>query len=108
MASVSGLVSYPRNANGHELKGAVNTQQTNLKQPRNPFATGIEKPLEPHPQSPSDQNKAVRRAAIEGDRRKVCQRFIHRPVLIEFRSGINRRRRNSRECDIVEHISVKV
>lgn len=108
MASVSGLASYPRNANGHELKGAVDTRQTNLKQSRNPFVTEIGRQLEPHPQPLSDQDKAVRRSAAEGDRRKVCQRFIRQPVLVELRSGINRRRRNSREGDIVEHISLDV
>lgn len=105
MSDVSGLASYVRNANGHELKGAVDTRQAELKQFRNPSVVKDETPLTPR-QPPGDQGKTVR--SDEGDRRKVCQRILHQPVLVELRSGINRRRRNSREGDIVEHISVDV
>lgn len=104
MAYVSGLPSYVRNANGYELKGAVDTRQANLQQFRN--NAGTQKPPQPHPQQPGGHNKAVRSA--EGDRRKFSQRFLHQPVLVELRSGINRRCRNLREGDIVEHISVDV
>lgn len=104
MAYVSGLPSYVRNANGYELKGAVDTRQANLQQFRN--GAGHEKQAEPHPQQSGDHDKIVRGA--EGDRRKVSQRILHQPVLVELRSGINRRRRNSREGDIVEHISLDV
>ncbi|MDO8310865.1 MAG: hypothetical protein Q7T25_02885 [Sideroxyarcus sp.] len=106
MSSVSGLASYPRNAKGHELKGAVDTRQTNLQQFRNNSGAGTETPLASRQSPPGEQGKTVRGA--EGDRRKVCQRFIRQPVLVELRSGINRRSRNLREGDIVEHISVNV
>ena len=107
MAYVSGLPSYVRNANGYELKGAVDTRQASLQQFRKPLAEETGKPPEPHPQSLSDQEKATRRSAGGGDRRKVCQRFLHLPVLVELRSGVNRRCRNLREGDIVEHVSVE-
>jgi hypothetical protein len=38
------------------------------------------------------------------DRRKACRRVSHLPVLIELRSGIDRRRHNLREGDTTEHI----
>ena len=38
------------------------------------------------------------------DRRKTCRRVSHQPVLVELRTGIDRRRHNLREGDIVEHI----
>ena len=38
------------------------------------------------------------------DRRMVCRRVTQRPVLVELRSGIERRRRSQREGDPVDHI----
>ena len=38
------------------------------------------------------------------DRRKVCRRLNHQPVLVELRSGVERRRHNLREGDVVDHI----
>ncbi|ADL55270.1 hypothetical protein [Gallionella capsiferriformans] len=46
------------------------------------------------------------RLALAGDRRKICQRILHKPVLVDFRSGVHRRCRNLREDDMVEHVSV--
>lgn len=42
------------------------------------------------------------------ERRHVCRRVSHQPVLLELRSGVERRRHNLREGDIVEHIDEKV
>ena len=52
-----------------------------------------------HPVEPQQH----RRLAFE-DRRKACRRVSHLPVLVELRSGIDRRRHNLREGDITEHI----
>jgi len=38
------------------------------------------------------------------DRRKACRRVSHLPVLIELRSGVERRRHNLRADDLVDHI----
>jgi len=38
------------------------------------------------------------------DRRKVCRRVTQLPVLVELRSGVERRRRSQREGDPVDHI----
>ena len=49
-----------------------------------------------------------RRTAYPEDRRKVNLRIRQLPVLIDFRSGIDRRRRHLRAGDLVEHIDEKV
>lgn len=41
------------------------------------------------------------------ERRLACRRVSHLPVLVELRSGVDRRRHNLREGDIVEHIDEK-
>jgi hypothetical protein len=38
------------------------------------------------------------------DRRKYCRRVNHLAVLVELRSGIDRRHRNLRAGDVAEHI----
>jgi hypothetical protein len=47
------------------------------------------------------------RDQVAVDRRKACRRFKHQPVLIELRSGIDRRYHNVREGDVVEHIDIE-
>lgn len=42
------------------------------------------------------------------DRRKACRRVSHQAVLIELRSGIDRRHHNLREGDVAEHIDIEV
>ncbi len=41
------------------------------------------------------------------DRRKACRRVKHLPVLVELRSGIDRRHHNLLEGDVVEHIDIE-
>jgi hypothetical protein len=38
------------------------------------------------------------------DRRKACRRLSQQPVLVELRSGVERRRHNLRADDLVDHI----
>jgi hypothetical protein len=42
------------------------------------------------------------------DRRKICRRMSHQPVLVELRSGIERRKRRTRNGDLIDHIDEKV
>ncbi|MBU1425639.1 MAG: hypothetical protein KKH12_02465 [Gammaproteobacteria bacterium] len=42
------------------------------------------------------------------DRRKVCRRVAQQAVLVDLRSGLDRRRRNQRGDDLVEHIDETV
>lgn len=41
------------------------------------------------------------------DRRKACRRVKHLPVLVELRSGIDRRHHNLLEGDVAEHIDIE-
>ncbi|MEI7842130.1 MAG: hypothetical protein WCI39_03770 [Gallionellaceae bacterium] len=47
------------------------------------------------------------RDQVATDRRKACRRLNHQQVLIELRSGIDRRHHNVREGDVVEHIDIE-
>ncbi len=56
-----------------------------------------------HPDERREERQLPRAVPFE-DRRKVCRRVSHQPVLVELRSGVERRHHNLREGDIVEHI----
>lgn len=49
-----------------------------------------------------------RRLAELPDRRKVCRRIHKQAVLLDSRSGSDRRHGHSRDTDAVEHIDIKV
>lgn len=59
-------------------------------------------------QDTADQPERRYEPHIHGERRTYCRRIEHLPILIELRSGIDRRRHNQRKVDIVEHIDVEV
>ena len=61
-------------------------------------------------ESRADEAAVRGKRAEEGvaDRRRVNQRILRKSVLFDSRSGLDRRQRNQRESDIVEHISVIV
>jgi hypothetical protein len=48
--------------------------------------------------------QSMKRVAAKEDRRIFCRRVIHQTVLMELRSGIDRRRINLREGAVVDHI----
>ena len=104
MSDVSGLPRYVRNENTHEVKGVVDAWQASQQLARKP--AGAERRPEPRQPPPGVRDKDMRRSAVEGDRRKVCQRIARQPVLVELRSGRNRRRRHLRASDVAEHIDV--
>lgn len=69
--------------------------------------------VQPHSQregepDTADQQERRYEPHIHGERRTYCRRIEHLPILIELRSGIDRRRHNQREGDTVEHIDVEV
>lgn len=47
-------------------------------------------------------------ASPENDRRHVCRRLQHEPVLQELRSGLDRRRRNQRRSDLTTAVDEKI
>ncbi|OIR17331.1 hypothetical protein GALL_23560 [mine drainage metagenome] len=61
-------------------------------------------PQATHQAAAGVQQQPPRRVQPFEDRRKACRRVSHQPVLVELRSGIDRRRHNLREGDMVEHI----
>lgn len=56
----------------------------------------------------SAQPVEPRRDVAAEERRKICRRVSNQSVLVEFRSGVDRRRHNFRAGDVVEHIDEKV
>lgn len=60
-------------------------------------------PHAPPPQAPAI-NRRVRPPAAAGDRRRLCRRLRDVPVLLELRSGKDRRRRNQRRGDLATAI----
>lgn len=55
-------------------------------------------------QQRQNPGRGERHDTSEADRRKAARRVRHQPVLVDLRSGLDRRRYNRREGDIVEHI----
>lgn len=49
-----------------------------------------------------------RRSPELPDRRKVCRRVHKQTVLLDMRTGVDRRHGHGRETDPVEHIDIKV
>lgn len=47
-------------------------------------------------------------ASLENDRRRVCRRLQHEPVLQELRSGLDRRRRNQRRSDLTTAVDENI
>jgi len=92
------------------------TTGTTTRQVKGLFAAPAVKPVYPReqpipytgqhmaPQETAHPAVQQYRSATFEDRRKTCRRVSHQAVLVELRSGIDRRRRNLREGDVVEHI----
>lgn len=57
-----------------------------------------------HQQAVSPVGRQNQRSELQEERRKTCRRIKHQSVLIELRSGVDRRRHNLREGDVAEHI----
>ncbi|HCI14559.1 MAG: hypothetical protein A2063_06315 [Gallionellales bacterium GWA2_60_142] len=71
--------------------------------------------LPPLVATPHEHHEPVRELAErgdyrhgEGERRTYCRRVQHLPVLVELRSGMERRHHNQRAGDPVEHIDIEV
>lgn len=97
------------------------TTSTNTRQVRGLSAAYAVKPVRPREQTIPDIERHVpnqdaaqpdkpprKREADREDRRKICRRVSRQAVLVELRSGLDRRRRNLRGLDIVDHIDEKV
>lgn len=79
-----------------------------------PVAARISPPLIVQPHVPHEAPAGVAGEGerrhdphFHGERRIYCRRVEHRPVLIELRSGRERRRHNQRADDMTEHVDIK-
>ncbi|MDX8399543.1 MAG: hypothetical protein R8K20_04780 [Gallionellaceae bacterium] len=72
-------------------------------------------PVHPHTKPPYEEHhenehrigaQAPPNVPVE-DRRKACRRVSHQAVLIELRSGVDRRHHNLREGDVADHIDIE-
>ena len=61
-------------------------------------------PVAAHPEAAHLTEPQHQRAQPFEDRRKACRRVSHQPVLVDLRSGPDRRRRNLRADDLIDHI----
>lgn len=104
VAYVFDLSRYASNALGHSQRGVGGIRQANRQLPNS--NVDIERTGESRERKPEVQEKQQRVATEALDRRKVNQRIFHQRVLFDLRSGSERRRRNQRESDIVEHINL--
>lgn len=55
-----------------------------------------------------DESKRAYYERAENDRRKMCRRIYHLPVLLDTRSGEERRKANRRRGDPLTHITKAV
>lgn len=103
MRYVSSILSAYAGFGIREMKDMVDMRAVTPVQPREPVVQAAV----PHRQH-EHQLQYERREAQQEERRRACRRVSYQPVLIELRSGVERRRHNLREGDIVEHIDEKV
>ncbi|HCI53645.1 MAG TPA: hypothetical protein DE312_10090 [Gallionella sp.] len=102
MSYLSNLPRELRFSGERSLQEAADVRLGRQQRYRNHFVAVTQKSIEA--QSALFQEDG--RLALAGDRRKICQRILRKPVLVDFRSGVHRRCRNLREDDMVEHVSV--
>jgi hypothetical protein len=97
------------------------TTRPNTRQVRGLSQTHAIKPVQTDEQAvPNVENKTTKqqwelqarqqhqRSEPFEDRRKTCRRVTRQAVLVELRSGFDRRRRNLRSNDLVDHIDETV
>jgi len=102
MRFVSSVASAYTSFGRREAKGLIDARAVRpVHGNKQIVATAVQDKLHElrHAMQPSE-----RREMQQDERRKVCRRIDHRSVLIELRSGIDRRHHNLRDGDVVEHI----
>ncbi|MBI3222137.1 MAG: hypothetical protein HYZ46_03470 [Nitrosomonadales bacterium] len=110
MRYTSGVAPAVTPVAGDELKRVAGIRPVKPvgARPNTPGVT--EQPAHQHPVPPlpeAEQHEAGRRAYLGTERRLIVRRIRHQPVLLELRSGMERRHHNLRDGDIVEHIDVQ-
>ena len=57
---------------------------------------------------PSEMPERRHDPHVDGERRTYCRRTFNQPVLLELRSGTNRRRHTQRATDHAEHVDEEI
>ena len=74
-------------------------------QPRTLPPLVVQPRVQPHATPDKAEHEEKRHdVQVHGERRTYCRRIEHLPMLVELRSGFDRRRHNQREDDIKEHV----
>jgi hypothetical protein len=105
MLYLKDLSRYNPANKGREVKKTLASKRPGLQ--HQPSLLDLESIGSSFLQQNKNQHNAIRRLTKGEDRRKICQRTLHQPVMHEFRSRVNRRKQHQREDDMVVHISVK-
>ena len=100
MRFVSNVLSARISPDTRQVRGLSATYGIKSVQPREHLVPYVEHHVASH-QEPEVIESPTHRVQ---ERRKACRRLLHQYVLIELRSGIDRRHHNVREGDVVEHI----
>ena len=100
MRFVPSVTTVSTSTNPREVKGLSAAYAVKPVHPREPVAPTV---TVNHEAAPPVERQHHREAPPE-DRRKACRRVSHQPVLVELRSGVERRRHNLRADDIVDHV----
>lgn len=64
--------------------------------------------VQPHTQHSPQEAERRHDPHQQGERRIYCRRLQHLPVLVELRSGLDRRHHSQREGDPIEHVDIEV
>ncbi len=86
-----------------QVKGLVAAHAVRPVFPPEQSAPAVEQPAVTRQVQQQVERQQYRAVPFE-ERRKICRRVSHQPVLVELRSGIERRHHNLRDGDIVDHI----
>ncbi len=103
MRYVSDVPSAGKVLNNRLVSGLTSVQAVKPVHPREQRVTQIEVPQVAHTALHETESE-IKRNPTEVERRKECRRIHQQHVLIELRSGIDRRHHNLRNGDVVEHI----
>jgi len=107
MRYVSSIPPATSKTESSKVKGLANIYTVK------PVHPNVQTESYPVSQAPRDGQAHVievpknRSETLVEDRRKTCRRVNHQPVIIELRSGVDRRRHHLLDGDIVEHIDEK-
>lgn len=103
MRYVSSIPPVATSPDTHQVKGLSAAYAVKPVYPREQPIPYVEQHTALHQDAHLVEQDRQRDMPLE-DRRKACRRVHHQSVLVELRSGIDRRHHNLREGDIVEHI----